>query len=430
MSHGQNTKNNIAWEKLFDKYQILADIERNGRAVVTSSAIKEFREPRLMTKFDHSSNLPSLFRKHKLTILPITRGKYVIAKMRTYRSLDHADDHGVIYLEFPPHIQSIEYTNITSEAAAINCAYVSGIFADFLDEEELQPTVSGRMSSGSFDFAICRTDNSGYLQIDVNNSQIEIDAGYEGVNSLSLIEAKMSISSDFLVRQLYYPFRLWREKVSKEIKLLFLVYSNGVFHLYQYCFEDPNIYNSVELVKYQRYSLGQADITLDDIQKLLNSADSVAEPEIPFPQADSFERVINLCELLFDVAELSQEEVTTTYDFDVRQTRYYIRAGSYLGFIERIYDGGVKYRLTDKGRALFEMSYREKQLCFAHAILRHNVFSKTLALYLKKSEAPSRAETIAIMKDSGLYKVKSDETYKRRASTVLGWTHWILSLLD
>ena len=31
-------------------------------------------------------------------------------------------------------------------------AYISGIFADFLEDESLLPTVSGRMSSESFAF--------------------------------------------------------------------------------------------------------------------------------------------------------------------------------------------------------------------------------------------------------------------------------------
>lgn len=45
--------NDAAWESLFDKYHILAEIERNGQFVISANQIKEFREPRLMTKFDH-----------------------------------------------------------------------------------------------------------------------------------------------------------------------------------------------------------------------------------------------------------------------------------------------------------------------------------------------------------------------------------------
>lgn len=39
--------NDAAWESLFDKYHILAEIERNGQFVISANQIKEFREPRL-----------------------------------------------------------------------------------------------------------------------------------------------------------------------------------------------------------------------------------------------------------------------------------------------------------------------------------------------------------------------------------------------
>ena len=77
---------------------------------------------------------------------------------------------------------------ITSEAIALNCAGACGILSDFLEDDGLVPTVSGRMGSGSFEFDISTA--FGTRHIAVNNSQIEIDAAYEGVNYLSLFEAK------------------------------------------------------------------------------------------------------------------------------------------------------------------------------------------------------------------------------------------------
>lgn len=53
--------NDAAWEKLFDKYRILEEIGRKGCFPISAAQIKEFREPRLMTKFDHRVNLPAVF---------------------------------------------------------------------------------------------------------------------------------------------------------------------------------------------------------------------------------------------------------------------------------------------------------------------------------------------------------------------------------
>ena len=53
--------NDIAWQTLFDRYDILGNIEKSGQFIISSNQIKEFREPRLMTKFDHKINLPTIF---------------------------------------------------------------------------------------------------------------------------------------------------------------------------------------------------------------------------------------------------------------------------------------------------------------------------------------------------------------------------------
>lgn len=428
MCNSTITKNDCAWEKLFDKYKIIENINKDGQFIINSWSINEFREARLMTKFDHRSNLPTLFKENQLSILPITKGDYVIAKFDAYKSFNQHDDAPVEYLTFPEHIQSIDYENITGEATAINCAYISGIFANFLGEETLLPTVNGRMSSETFNFDIKSLNDSKLITLNVINSQIEIDGGYEGIENLALIEAKNSISSDFLVRQLYYPFRLWENKVSKEVKPIFLIYTNGLFDLYEYKFENPQSYNSLVLIKHKRYSLEANDISLRDIQNILDATKTINEPEIPFPQADSFERVINLCELLNEQIELTQDDVTTTYDFDERQTDYYTNAGRYLGLIDKKNNDGIKYFLTDEGKLLFKKNYRQKQLKLVELILEHSAFSKSLALYFKNAEAPTKSVIVEIMKESNLYNVNTETTFNRRASTVSGWINWILSL--
>ena len=116
-------KNDIAWEQIFEKHRILDAIKSKGRVTISSTDINEFREARLMTKFDHRSQLPHLLH-------------------------------------------------------------------DFTGEDNLFPTISGRMSSSLFDFKINSSEDQKQFEVKVNNSQIEIDGGYEGNDSLILIEAK------------------------------------------------------------------------------------------------------------------------------------------------------------------------------------------------------------------------------------------------
>ena len=53
--------NQEAWVKLFDKHKIVEKINKDGRFTITADQIKESREPRLMTKFDHKYQLPPVF---------------------------------------------------------------------------------------------------------------------------------------------------------------------------------------------------------------------------------------------------------------------------------------------------------------------------------------------------------------------------------
>ena len=326
-------------------------------------------------------------------------------------------------------LESINYDNITSESTAINCAYVTGIIQEFVGDEQLQPTVSGRMSSLNFNFNIKTIRDD--INIEVNNSQIEIDGGYEGAEFLSLIEAKNSISSDFLVRQLFYPYKLWTDKVTKKVKTIFLTYSNGVFHFREYLFEDPNLYNSLVLVKEKKYVIYDNVINLELIQRITDNTELAKELNVPFPQADSFERVINLCELLNENGMLSREYITINYDFDVRQTNYYTDACRYLGLIDKTRKNGeINYYLTAEGNRIFSSNITERQIEFIKLILSHRVFKEVIKAYFLHLEPLNKEKIVEIMKNSELYKVNSESTFKRRASTISSWVEWILDQVE
>lgn len=419
--------NDTAWQILFDKYDILGNIERNGQFIISSNQIKEFREPRLMTKFDHKINLPTIFADNRLAILPISRGDYVISSFSAYKEFE-PPVNDVQRVSIPAHIQSLMPQFLVSEAIALNCANACGILSDFLEDEALVPTVSGRMSSGNFGFDI-ETD-SGVKRIDVANSQIEIDAAYEGINCLSLFEAKRDLSDDFLVRQLYYPFRVWKERVTKPVKPVFLVFSNGMFNLYQYEFDDPQNYNSLRLVKQKNYVIA-TEISLSDIENLLITVPLVAEPKISFPQADRMSRIVNLIELLNE-KPMTKQDITSKYAFDERQTNYYTDAGRYLGLIEKGHDenGNILFQLSTRGRHILGLEYKERQLAIVTQILAHKVFNETLKLHLQYGEMPDKQTIIRIMKEANLYNIEADSTYLRRSSTVVGWINWILGIVE
>lgn len=430
MSKQIKTQNDKAWEALFEKHDILSHIESDGKFIISASQIKEYREPRLMAKFDHNINLPQIFAKNRLAILPISRGDYVISHFEAYQPFE-ALDKSITRASLPSNLQSLDANHIPSETIAINCALASGMLSDFLEEDEIYSTVSGRMGSGRFDFSIQNSHTKTPASVSVNNSQIEIDAAFEGIHSLSLLEAKRDLSEDFLIRQLYYPYRVWRSRVTKKVRPIFLVYSNGIFSLYEYEFQNPDSYNSLILVKHKNYSIENTAIELSDLQEAALGTQIVSEPNVSFPQANSFERVINICELL-NAQDLTREQVTETYAFDIRQTNYYTDAARYLGLLEKHYEDGRKpiYSLSALGRRIMNLPYKQRQLAFCEAILQHHAFNETFSLCMEKGSIPDMTTIVNIMQNSNLYKIESRSTYERRASTISGWINWMLRLID
>ncbi|MDD4992289.1 MAG: transcriptional regulator [Paludibacter sp.] len=435
------SKNETGWIKLFEDHKIFESIQKQGSFIIDSKQINVEREARLMAKIDHSFQLPKIFADNNLSILPISRGEYIISDIKTFSDFTPCEDP-IIDFVFPGYIESLDYNNITSEAVAINGAYVSGIIEDFTQDKLLLPTVNGRMSSQAFNFNIYRNPpKSDFLNIDVEKSQIEIDAGFEGLNSLNLLEAKNTISSDFIIRQLYYPYRLWESKISKPVRPMFLTYTNGIFHMREYVFDDLMNYNSIRLINQKRYRIKENTslvINTETIQGLIHNSFITAEPEIPFPQADSFERIINLCEILCNKVSITKDELILEYDFkesdtfDMRQVDYYTNAARYLGFVEkgRNENNEICFYSSQSGKNLFDLSIKERQIEFSKTILSHLVFNRVLSVYFKQAEIPSKTQVVQIMKECNLHKIDSEVTFKRRASTILSWLNWILDLIE
>lgn len=420
--------NKEAWEKIFEKYNVLEEINNKGYFKITSKQINEYREARLMTKFDNSESIPEILKKNKISILPITGNSYMLARFENYKKFEKAPRE-VERVEFPSYIESLDYNNITSEALALNCAYITKILENFLEEEVLVPTISGKMGSGIFNFDIAQINNDEKINVTVENSRMEIDGGYEGMNSLALVEAKNVVADDFLIRQLYYPYRLWKSKIAKSVRPIYVVYSNGIFTIYEYKFNNINEYSSIELVKCKKYSIEDTEIDLGTIQNLIDNINSfIEEPNVSFPQANSFERVINLCELLQN-SEKDKQSITENYEFVERQTNYYTDASIYLGLVTKSGKRKKIFELTDLGKRILSLNYKSRQLEFVKLILSHKVFHMVITSYFDNSEMPSDDEIVNLMKECNLYKISSDTTYYRRASTIKAWIYWIVNLV-
>lgn len=423
------------WEELINKENILSKLT-NELITIDARLINRYRECRLMTKFDHISSLPDIFRKYKFNILPISRQQFVLGKFDVYFKLKKQYTkpqfkeipNSYVTLPTSPH-------EITSEQTAIACAYASKIIHDFTQDEfpdQMISTISGRFGSGKLRFHVNGTGNIPTHEIIVNKAQMEMDAVFESPNAIYIIEAKNHECDDFILRQLYYPYRYLMEKnwQKKPIIPIFMKYINGDYILYKLLFNDINHINSAECESYKTYTIYPSNITSHDIEKLMEQQPKGEEHHIIFPQADSFFRIEGIITALQNnEGSLSVNDIRgNNLDFTYRQADYYMHAAEYLGLVKIIKDGDKKVQFTQKGKKIASLPYKKQKLAYAQAILSCPVFYQAYkeTLELGSNLPIDKIANIISQHRSDL----NDTTATRRAKTVSDWLTWITNLVN
>lgn len=431
-------KNDSAWEKIFERHDILARIDHDGFADVTTDEIREWREPRLMAKIDHEDNLPALFKANKLSILTLSTNAYRIGPFKSFQALPtwRFPEGDVEILKFPSNLETLDFLNLTSEPGVINTANATSMLEAFAGEE-LILTVAGRMRTGNFDYSI---DNflGGVSQVRVQGAQMEIDAGYEGNSKLVLFEVKNHSAKDFNIRQLYYPYRTWSERVHKAVVPVFLTFSNDVFDFYQFEFAERENYSSARLTKHSRFMLEHANPSIAELAEFAKvGLGTVNRTGAPFPQADSFERVVDLVSILIEQPR-TMDSLATYYGFDPRQSDYYFNAARYLGLANSYSDeSGQKFReATSLAVEIFQLPYKQKYLALAKQILTVDSIAKS---FLKSihGDGIGVSEIAVVFENShdsdkhpGSVDKLERSTIDRRAQTIRGWLNWLNAIVD
>ena len=409
------------WEDIFNDCNILNMVQKNGFYKITADKIRKYKEPRLMTKFDFSKQLPDVFKRNNLGILPINNGEYIIGKYELFKNISNTkyEDVEPQKMQLPEYIETIDPDNIYSESNALNVALLSGMINDAIGEDVVE-TIQGKMRATCFNFEIDGFD--GKVQISVDRPAMEIDGGYEGKNKVALIEAKNYLPKDFIIRQLYFPYRHWFEKLTKPIIPVFFAYDNGIYTFFIYEFLDLYNYNSLELKEIKRYIISNksSDEIKSDILSKVETITDLPQSDIPFPQADSFNRIIGIADLV-DSKINTASDIAEEYEFDIRQGSYYLAAAKYLDIVDK--DNG-EYVLTPLGFSIINLDMKSRNEKLIEAVLKHKVFNEAYRYYLDNKKLPDKVLIIEWMKK--YTDIQSFETLNRRASTVRGWIEWII----
>jgi hypothetical protein len=417
------------WNSIERDYHYLDVIRSEGSFVISALEIKKYKEPRLVAKFDTSEDLPDIFKRNRLSILPITRGTYLISDIKTFLPLQEISQKPV-GIAVSDELSTARMSDISSESQAINYACGVGLIERFVGETGLKATLDGRQGSGRFDFKIER-HSGGFLNIQVDNAQIEIDKCLEGKNSVVIIEGKKDrIMPDFMERQLFYPARMIKNISRKSIKPIFFSYNNGIIDIREYVINDFKDYNSMSLIKQGRFYLYDSlfKITKDVLYYQMSKTPVVKEPiDIPFPQANTFDRVISLLEKL-RLGDCTPNELTYPIGVSTtRQSNYYGDAAAYLGLAWK--KKGM-FGITKEGKELMKKMPYERLFSYMILILSHYIFREVFIHWLKTGELYEVADILPLLiKDEDVQSLK-ENVYERRASTVRSWVKWIINNLS
>ena len=392
-----------------------------------------------MAKFDEHTALPKIFSDNNLSILPISRKQYIISGFETHFLLSKEaqieQNTKVSVRQFPSDINSIVYDNIHHEQAALLSAYHSGILQEVVGEP-VKLTVLGRMTTGKFNFMIKSTGaterSDSYRPIEVENAQIEIDGGFEGENIFAIIEAKAYFAQSISIRQLYYPYRLWKEKLPmKNIIPILMLYSGNTYIFYMFSFEDELVFNSIKVKAVRKYQINPPDMNIynDDISRLFARVQVEPEPEISPPQADTFEIILDLLAYLDRKPRSVNDLVEWFGQIPIvrRQKDYYILAAQYLNLIDsNKVDEKKLWSLTNQTQRLLRMNFKERRLALIEMILKRKIFYETFILMSQKGGIPSKEEIATLIVKYSRVPL-SGETPGRRANTVRSWLRWIIN---
>lgn len=428
--------NSIAWAKVFERYKVLGSVDKMGFADVSAQQLKIFREPRHMGKIDHEENLPEVFAENGLTILTLSNSTYRIGRFEIFQKLPMWDVPGydVEIIRPPGNLETLDVSNLTSEPAVLNAAFSSQMLSEFCNDE-LVLTVAGRMRAGYFDFQVNQS-SGGLHDISVANPQMEIDAGYEGSKALYIFEAKNHSAKNFNLRQIYYPTRSWTQKIRKEVIPIFLTHSNDIFDLYQFSFEQELVMSSAVLTKHRRFMLSHEDPETKD---LIEQAKKVlASPPIenehtrstPFPQADSFEKVVDLVSILLEEPR-SVDDLATHFSFDPRQSDYYYNAAKYLGLAKTARDEETQVELraaTSEAERIFSLPYKEKYTSLANRVLEIRPVAEAYEYLVRENTRPNLQQVVNSMSMYPPTAQLAESTKRRRAQTLLSWVDWLKGL--
>ncbi len=244
-------KIDLGWDLINDRIKIHRHDFVSKPLYITSQEVSDYTrglQPRILAYQTTREDRPELFQELGLFMLPVSNRRYVILKGEGYFDLPPIADEPTLYepkLEFPLETAKFEM----QEMQFLDFAYATSLLRNYMDDDSLLLTIRGRKNLTPIEFT------AGGHTLSAKSAITEVDAGYEGRDQIILLEAKATKFDNFNVRQLYYPFRLWRDVTNKIVHLFFFSTSDDVYSFWKIKFEDPYDFHSVMIEKTAKFRI-------------------------------------------------------------------------------------------------------------------------------------------------------------------------------
>lgn len=197
-------------------------------------------EIRLLNYCPTLQERPDFFKKHNIFNVPMNRKtSYWIKGTKSMNGYFDFTGNKTIQNNKPEKIELPRkdldpiYNIGESESTAISLSFYNGLFKKKKSKYyNLSPSAKLLLwdkqiiqKATNFDFYVKTKQN----KISATGGTWEPDAVYADDNTVLIIEAKKNMNKDYMIRQLYYPYRIFSEhmkisKDSREIKTLYLLY--------------------------------------------------------------------------------------------------------------------------------------------------------------------------------------------------------------
>jgi hypothetical protein len=361
---------------------------------ISAKRIKEATglEPRNMAYMDHSSSRPKIFKEKKVFLLPVKNGEYALVRGEGYHRLEE-DPHPAKVFRPEVPLDDLQLGPYGGEGAALAYAYNSGLTAQVANTPPLLLGRNDMFRLDPFDFRL----NHHTPTLHQEGAIAQVDGFYFGGESALVVECKTRRNADFLVRQLYYPFRHYEAKYRnsrvKRVRPFFVDFEpeTGIFRFIEYEFGELDDYESIQRVGIQSFQVRPRPTPVHWL--LDESLEPALGPKTP--QADRVDRVLAL-PLLVDKGYSDAAKVAQSQSFDPRQSSYYRRAAESLGLVRL---EGKKYELTPLGKLFARSTEPERNRLAALRMARIPVFHEILERLYQRPDGivtPGEIETILV----------------------------------